>query len=414
MTTDTDDTAPVRAEGLALCFDAPAEVGHRTWNQIARFGEFRGHPQGAFRFGPGEFSEIIANFRATTNQRVPVDYEHTSETLPQGTATDGVPAVAWIVDLDDRGEAGLWAAFEWVDSRAVEHVRAKRYLYVSPAVRFNARDKQSGQRIGARLTSVALTNHPFLDGLAPLTASDTAVPGDTTDDVTRMGLSPGAVHIPAGVGSQTEPTMADEPTDLDTIKKKLMSAEAACAEMRAASEHYAALRDRMRTMADAMSIPEGEARESALLDVLQGVVDQLKKQQAVEAASLADRAIAAGRCAPEGRDDLVALCLSDRPRFDRMHPAAALEAKAEPVPPPPARDERLLTARVGDDAAPPRSLDPIDPLDHLAESREVYKRAEKLLSDNGAKSFGEAVSLVTPQVRDEFNRRALASMSQRA
>ena len=82
------------------------------------------------------------------NQRVPVDYEHTSEVLPENVAQEGVPAVAWIVDLDDRGPEGLWACFEWVDAKAVQYVRERRYLYVSPAVVFNAIDKASGQRIG--------------------------------------------------------------------------------------------------------------------------------------------------------------------------------------------------------------------------------------------------------------------------
>ncbi len=60
--------------------EAP-EVGHRTWNQIARMGEFKGHQQGAFRFDADAFARIVANFRATVNQRVPVDYEHTDQEI---------------------------------------------------------------------------------------------------------------------------------------------------------------------------------------------------------------------------------------------------------------------------------------------------------------------------------------------
>lgn len=385
--------------------EAP-EVGHRTWNQIARLGEFKGHQQGAFRFDAEAFARIVANFRATVNQRVPVDYEHTSEVLPENVAQEGVPAVAWIVDLDDRGAEGLWACFEWVDAKAVQYVRERRYLYVSPAVVFNAIDKASGQRIGARLTSVALTNHPFLDGLAPLVASETA-------DATRLGLAPGDVHIPVGVTvtPRKEPEM-----DPEMLKspppEKLPMAEAPAAQPAEASpadkiaQRYNAIRARLRAMGDALSMPmaEGdEAAEDAMLDKLAAMVAEMKAAQQAEAEKIAEGVIASGRAA--SKDDLVALILSDRPRFDRLFPAMP----EKPAPQPPTGDAKaLLSGRVLTPAMHPA---PAPQGDEKDESTEAYELAERMIAEKKAPDFATAIALASREVRQ---RRALNATSRLA
>ena len=60
---------------------------------------------------------MVANFKATKNQRIPIDFEHASEQDPTlGTIpTDGAPAQGWIIDLQDRGAAGLWGLVEWLE-----------------------------------------------------------------------------------------------------------------------------------------------------------------------------------------------------------------------------------------------------------------------------------------------------------
>ena len=139
-----------RAPGVALLFAEGAEpaVGHTTWNQITKAGRYAGHRQGEFSFDDETHAQILATLAANGDGRVPVDYEHTSEVLPENTAQEGVPAVAWIVAAEMRG-ADLWGCFEWVSARAVEQVRARQYLFVSPAVNFNARDKVTGKPCGS-------------------------------------------------------------------------------------------------------------------------------------------------------------------------------------------------------------------------------------------------------------------------
>jgi len=144
-----------------------------VWIQIAKLGAFKGHPAGPFALTPETFDEIVRNFRATANKAVPIDFEHASEADPTSGSVPvlGAPAQGWIRDLDNRGTSGLWGLVEWLP-QARQYIREGAYRYLSPAIRFGARDRVTGAQIGARLTSAALTNQPFLDGMAPLAAKD--------------------------------------------------------------------------------------------------------------------------------------------------------------------------------------------------------------------------------------------------
>lgn len=176
----------VRCEGVeidrvALLDDsANGDAPKRVWNQLAKVGTFRGHPSGPFELTPQIFGEIVANFRSTKNLRIPIDFEHASEQDPtQGSIPhSGAPAQGWILDLDNRGSAGLWGLVEWLEP-ARSYVKDGKYKFFSPAIRFGAKDRVTGQPSGAKMTSGALTNNPFLDGMAPLAASDRLPPEDT-------------------------------------------------------------------------------------------------------------------------------------------------------------------------------------------------------------------------------------------
>lgn len=160
----------------AVALDAKAmseKADGPVWIQIARVGQWAGHPAGSFQLTPKIFDEIVANFRGTRNRRIPIDFEHVSEMDPrEGTVPEkGAPAQGWMIDLDNRGEAGLWALADWKEP-ARSYIREGKYMFFSPTIRFNARDPQSGTRRGARLSSGALTNKPFLDGMMPVAAKD--------------------------------------------------------------------------------------------------------------------------------------------------------------------------------------------------------------------------------------------------
>jgi hypothetical protein len=151
---------------------ADTETDNPTWIQIAKAGRF--NKGGPFELNYQVFSDIIKNFDATTNRRVPIDFEHASESDPTEGAipTQGAPAQGWITRLEMRDHGStLWALVEWLPL-ARKYIKAGQYKFFSPAIRFNARDRTTGEVIGARLTSGALTNNPFLDGMMPLAARD--------------------------------------------------------------------------------------------------------------------------------------------------------------------------------------------------------------------------------------------------
>jgi phage I-like protein len=412
MTFLLDDTAtkPTRCPGVALCADGAPAVGHRTWNQVARLGSFKGHPQGEFEFTPQVFADIIRNFRATENREVPVDYEHTSETLPPGTALHGVPAPAWVVDLEDRGAEGLWGLYDWKDPAAVDHIRAGRIKYVSPAVNFNATDKVTGEPIGARLTSVALTNHPFLDGMAPLVASENAPAQITPDavaatlraapveylrnletllsdvqrtDVTiRLGLTPGAVHIPTGVKVTPSNTRSNMDKFHKAFRAKFKLADDADegAMMSALEKH--------------LGEHEKLASEYAKLsEKAEKLASEEKKREMAEAAECSERAIKDyGLPATDAtRKRLIVACLTDRAGFDELYPRKAAQPSAVVT----MSDEvdALLRSRVTPQGS--ASSTPVQPgavaAKGLADRSDAL--ATKLMSERQGLSYAEAIEI---------------------
>lgn len=161
------------------------EANKPVWIQLAKVGTFKGHSAGPFELNPEIFAQIVKNFEATVNKRIPIDFEHASEedAAAGSIPVDGAPAQGWILKLENRGAAGLWGLVEWLEP-ARTYIREGKYKFFSPAIRFGAKDRVTGQPIGARMTSGALTNNPFLDGLAPLAAKDRSA-GDHRMDATH-------------------------------------------------------------------------------------------------------------------------------------------------------------------------------------------------------------------------------------
>ena len=165
-----------------------------VWIQLAETGAWKGHSAGPFEMTSQTFSEIVQNF---DKRGLPIaaDFEHASEQdATSGTIPlTGAPAQGWAHKLVNRGPAGLWGLVEWLDV-ARDGIKAGNYAFLSPAIRFGTKDPGSGQPAGARLTSFAITNQPFLTGLDGLrAASDKSGPGTVV--MGRPGLDQ-PVHSP--------------------------------------------------------------------------------------------------------------------------------------------------------------------------------------------------------------------------
>jgi hypothetical protein len=149
-----------------------------VWVQIAKPGKFEGHKAGSFEMNTAVFADIVRNFTDVDLGQVAFDFEHASE-MPatEGSIPEaGAPAQGWVRRLEVRN-GSLWGLVDWLEP-ARTYIKEKKYRYLSPAIRFGARHPETGQPIGARLTSVALTNRPFLRGMMPLVASDAGAAGE--------------------------------------------------------------------------------------------------------------------------------------------------------------------------------------------------------------------------------------------
>lgn len=125
-----------------------------------RPGNIKGVTVTTWRLTADDAQALIKRWHQRQTRTV-VDYEH--QTHLSDKNGQPAPAAGWIAGLELTAE-GLFAHVEWTD-RARAAIRAKEYQYISPVF---AWDKATGAVLD--LVSVALTNHPALDGMQPAQA----------------------------------------------------------------------------------------------------------------------------------------------------------------------------------------------------------------------------------------------------
>ena len=175
----------LRLPGVALDAEA-AEGAEPKWIQIARTGLWKGYRTGQVEFTKDMLDTMVRNFRANpayakgangwgSSDVVPWDFNHASEMDPSlgDLPVLGAPAQAWTLDLDVR--PGADNTYElWSLTRLLEPVRSYiaegKIKWASVGGWKAAVDPVSGRDIGPLLTSVAFTNNPFIQGMAPIAA----------------------------------------------------------------------------------------------------------------------------------------------------------------------------------------------------------------------------------------------------
>jgi hypothetical protein len=174
--------------GRPVKCDTPTP-GAAKWQHVAREGDYLGYWGGErpFSFGRDTLEEMVANFRASPAYHAgddgvgdtPViawDFNHASEAYEADGSmpVTGAPAQGWVVELEVRsaadGSAQLWALTEWLET-AAQYIKNNQYRWASVSVIRSAVDAETGAQIGAVLTSIAMTNTPFIEGMIPLAAS---------------------------------------------------------------------------------------------------------------------------------------------------------------------------------------------------------------------------------------------------
>lgn len=378
----------------------------RSWIQAAIVGEWKGHPAGEFEFTPEVFDEIVRNFKATENRHLPLDFEHGTEKENEDLYRSGAPATGWIVELENRGAAGLWALVEWLEP-GLSYVRAGRYRYFSPAITFDATDPVSGEKIGALMTSGALTNRPFLDGMMPVAAR---VPRAID---TSAAQSATLAAQPAQTGTERK-RMDPEKLLLEAredMKRVRLESEAAVTEARKATAEAGAEAKRFEDeakryravisrIAKAMGMDDSADPDDVAKHMVTTIEEakRMKGEEAkraeAEAEGEAKRLESEGRIAEsaEARAAVAKLYLSDRKTFDVLYPKRA------------DNDARLLSQRVVNprDGGPPRreNTPPSDGDPHADAAHQLaleYQRADVNLSYREA--LGKASSAIRNSAR---------------
>lgn len=178
---------------IQLNIPADSDPAKPVWVQVAAEGKFDGYKGGevSFTFDERVFQQIVRNFRRHPSYQagsegygsadvIAWDFHHASESDPTEGSIPyaGAPAQGWVQDLevrfDEAGKAQLWALTRWLEP-ARTYIQTERYRWASVSVVFDAVDPKSGENIGAVLTSVALTNSPFIEGMTPLAATKRAI-----------------------------------------------------------------------------------------------------------------------------------------------------------------------------------------------------------------------------------------------
>ncbi len=215
----------------------------------------------------------MRNFRERQNGEINVDYDHASE-MPEVAAGGPIPSAGRIVGIDPpeklqanselrianreddsplatrHSRSILWGWFEPTE-RARTLVRNSEYRYISPAIDWGAKNKRTGKPQGATLTSVALTNRPFLEEMPQIRLSD---PGYRLVDATAGttdAASPRALTGQGGGAASTGGSMKKVQLSVADGKIKVQHPDLA-------DEYYADPEDAVNALAALGSQPDAE------------------------------------------------------------------------------------------------------------------------------------------------------------
>ena len=171
----------LRSQLLLINAEAPTE-----WVHVAHEGQWEGHESGPFEFTRAVFEDVIANFERQANP-VKLDFDH--ETVFSEGAT---PARGWVHSLemrkkDDPYRVSLWALVEF-GQEATAINRSGGYKFCSGVFEFDAVDRVTGETCGCELTSLALTDSPFIDGQRPIQLSRRTAPGGNMTEAVALNV----------------------------------------------------------------------------------------------------------------------------------------------------------------------------------------------------------------------------------
>lgn len=149
------------------------------WVQIAETGQWKGHPEGPEIVTEEHLRSALATFKRhykAKDTALVVDYHHQSA-VARMKKGPSAPAAGWIHDMELRNDGEeLWARVQWNDP-AKRAITEGEYRYLSPVYRWDGMDPVTGDEVPMQITSVALTNTPFIKSLEALNEQAGAMDG---------------------------------------------------------------------------------------------------------------------------------------------------------------------------------------------------------------------------------------------
>ena len=255
------------------CYSDARESAATGELHLMTIGQYEGHPSGPFKITRETYAQVLAEFERRPHPLY-VDYNH-----------DEREAAGWVHGLEVRGDE-LWATKVQWTPRARAMLDGDEYRYCSPMfVTEGYTDTITGEKRGAALINVALTNDPFFEAQHALKLSRAAAQSQEIDPMQEQVMTAlSAIAESAGMDvaalierlpeiadkiaallstpdAESEPAAAeaapeapsdapDEDADDDEDEKKKMQAEIDAG--KAAVSALSAERDAVRAQLDAL------------------------------------------------------------------------------------------------------------------------------------------------------------------
>lgn len=297
-------------------------LGPRVYRkEMLRVGTWR-HPDapgGKLEITPSVLQTIISNFRAGVRDDVPV---------PKGHDLDALENSGHVVGLEATEDGRLFGLVEIKDDGVADDIDQGKLTGGSALINLNHQDHETGATHGPTLVHWAITNAPFIKGLAPYEAvalgeeAEGAIVISLNDrkegsvdpikealealkDASDEDIQKALAELRPGVLK----TEGDDAPDLDTIKAEAkeegrQEVVAALSEAGLKVELPAAKSKDEKPVVDVKSSPEYVS--------LAERVDEMARERLTEKAeALIDGAIQQGKVIPAQRDALLEVALSE-------------------------------------------------------------------------------------------------------
>lgn len=225
---------------------------------IAYVGSFDGYSEGTIELTSEMFEEAVTNFNKEP-LKLPLYKGHAD--CQMSLTGEEAPSMGWILGLR-HDEEYLYAMVEFTEEMQ-ELIEDGKFKYCSIYMK-NDIDRESGEEIGARLYSLAITNQPFLDKLPEIRLSKNSISNNiyfskglemkklklTKDDVSKETL-PEAKEAEMVMENLQEAKTED--SNFDPV--------AALEELRNAMDPEMSLEDFVKYVAELVKAPKEEETE---------------------------------------------------------------------------------------------------------------------------------------------------------